>query len=98
LIPGVNIGEVGGAGGVTQKIQGAKITEDDVRENLQSDSKEAGPSQANTTPPNINVENNVNNTANVDAESSEKEQRIKTLVDRALSEADTRRRRAATGR
>jgi phage-related protein len=97
VIPGVNIGEVGGAGGMTQKVEGAKITESDVRENLQSDSKEAGPSQANTTPPNINVENNVNNTANVDAESDEKEQRIQTLVDRALREADTRRRRGARG-
>lgn len=91
-IPGVNIGEVGGAGGASSKGSGFKISESDVRDNLARDSEDAGSDQAQTTTPEFNLETNVSNTANVDAESSEKEERIATLVERALNDANTYRR------
>ncbi len=96
-IPGVNIGEVGGAGGASSKGSGLKITESDVRDNLAQDSEDAGSDQADTTSPEFNLETSVSNTANVDAESSEKEDRIATLVERALKDANTYRRNT-TGR
>jgi hypothetical protein len=103
LIPGIDIGLVGGAaeggnaGGASGKLGGLKVTETDVKENLESEKEEdsAKSGQAGTSPPNISYEQNVENTANIDAESDEKEQRIKTLVERALKDANTMRRNSA---
>lgn len=94
---GTNIQKIGKGdrgGGMGEKFSTFEVTETDVKENLESESEKdsAKSEQAGTRPPNINYENNVQNTANVDAESDEKEDRIKTLVERALSDADTFRR------
>jgi hypothetical protein len=94
---GTNIQKIGKGdrgGGMGEKFSTFEVTETDVKENLESESEKdsAKSGQAGTRPPNINYENNVQNTANVDAESDEKEDRIKTLVERALSDADTFRR------
>jgi len=103
LIPGIDIGLVGGAaeggnaGGASGKFGGLKITETDVKENLKSESEKdsAKSGQAGTRKPEFSYEENVQNTANIDAESDEKEQRLKTLVERALKDANTMRRNSA---
>lgn len=95
---GTNISELGegGGGGFSDKIAGVKTTEEDVVGNagdlMSKDSEDAGSDQAQTTSPDFNLETNVSNTANVDAEPSEKEERIATLVERALNDANTYRR------
>jgi hypothetical protein len=92
-IPGVDVGVVGeSAGSVSSRGSGIKITESDVRDNLAKDTEDGGGDRADTTSPNFSLETNVENTANVDAESDEKEERIKTLVERALKDANTYRR------
>lgn len=102
-ILGTNISELGegGGGGFSDRIAGVKTTQEDVVGNagdlMSKDSEDAGSDQAQTTTPEFNLETSVSNTANVDAESSEKEERIATLVERALNDANTYRR-SANGR
>lgn len=94
---GTNIQKIGKGdrgGNMGSKFDMFKTSETQVKENIRSETEKdsAKSEQAGTRPPYINYENNVQNTANVDAESDEKEDRIKTLVERALSDADTFRR------
>lgn len=95
-VTGSNIGKIGEGGGASDKLSGLKITEEDVVGNakglMEEDSKEGSGPRADVTSPNFNLETNVQNTANVDAESDESEDRIATLVERAMKDANTYRR------
>jgi len=101
-LTGSNIGKIGeGEGGASSKLSGLKVTEDDVVGNAKSlmeeDSEQGAGSRAETTSPDFSLETNIQNTANVDAESDESEDRIATLVERAMKDANTYRRNALGG-
>jgi len=101
-LTGSNIGKIGeGEGGASSKLSGLKVTEDDVVGNAKSlmekDSESGAGSRAETTSPDFSLETNIQNTANVDAESDESEDRIATLVERAMKDANTYRRNALGG-
>jgi len=97
-VPGVNIGQVGSAGGVSTRLQGARVTSASVRRNLARDRDEPSEeAQTSTTSPEFNFNEYIENNTTVDAMPEDK-QRIKGLVDTAMKDANTyRRQRDARG-
>lgn len=93
-IPGVNIGKIGGGagGGASGRLSDLKTTKAEVQDNLQRDSKEPEGQTANTTPGVFNIEENVENNTEVNAR-PEDSQRIKRMVEDAMEEANTFRRK-----
>lgn len=93
-IPGVNIGKIGGGGGggASGRLNDLKTTKAEVQDNLQKDSKEPQGQTANTTPAEFNFEENVENNTEVNAR-PEDSQRIKRMVEDAMEEANTFRRK-----
>jgi len=91
-VPGINISPIGGAGGASTRLQGARVTSESVRQNLARDRDEPSEeAQTSTTSPEFNFNEYIENNTTVDAMPEDK-QRIKGLVDTALKDANTYRR------